>query len=484
MLFRSSNTATTEDLNGINGGNYSVTVSAGGSCTSSATFTVGSTTLDPVISSSLTPAICGVSNGGIDLTISGGVSPFTFVWASGPTSEDLANVPPGSYSVQVKGANGCVSTANFTVQDNPVAIAVTGTPTVNTSCVSPNGLVNINVSPAGTYNYLWSNTETSEDIAGLASGTYTVTVSQGLTCSSEASFTVNNNTPAPVLTQVVNPDICSGSVGGINLSVTGNSTPYSFNWSNMATTEDLANIGQGTYAVTVTGSDGCTATGSYSVPNTSNTFSFTGTASANTLCGSGNGSVNLTVTPAGSYNFIWSNMATTEDISGLVPGTYEVTVSDNGTCTASQQFIVANNSPAPNITGVPNPVLCFGESTGAINLTVTGGTAPFIFDWSPSIPGSPEDPSGLAADIYSVTVTAASGCSSTASYTINQPATATQLICNQSGNVSLPGMMDGEATVVVNGGVAPYSVDWNPGGQQNGVAAGPLVISNLGEGPY
>lgn len=479
-----SNTATTEDLNGITGGTYTVTVSAGGSCTSSATFTVGSTTLDPVISSNLTPAICGVSNGAIDLTISGGVSPFTFVWASGPTSEDLTSIPPGTYSVQVEGANGCEATANFVVQDSPVAITVTGSPTVNTSCVTPNGLININVSPAGTYNYLWSNTETSEDIAGLAPGNYTVTVSQGLTCSSEASFTVNNSTPPPVLTQTVTPDVCAGSVGGIDLSVSGSSSPYTFMWSNSATTEDLANIPQGTYTVTVTGSDGCTATGSYSVSNTSNTFSFTGSTLPNTLCGSGNGSINLVVTPPGTYNFIWSNGAITEDLSGLLPGTYDVTVSDNGTCTASQQFVVGNNSPAPNVTGTPTNVLCYGGSTGAINLTVTGGTAPYSFDWSPAIAGNPEDPTGLSADVYSVTVTAASGCTSTASFTINQPASAAQLICNQSGNVSLPGMMDGEATVTISGGVGPYMVDWNPGGQQNGVLAGPFIISNLGEGPY
>ncbi|MBI1226780.1 MAG: T9SS type B sorting domain-containing protein [Bacteroidetes bacterium] len=479
-----SNNATSEDLTSLSGGSYTVTVSAGGSCTSTASFTVTSTTLDPVISPNLTPAVCGENNGNIDLTISGGVSPFTFVWASGPTTEDLSNVAPGTYSVQVEGANGCVSSANFTVQDSPVAINITGTPAANNSCDTPNGLVNITVSPAGTYDFDWSNMETSEDIAGLSPGTYTVTVTQGLTCSAEANFTVGNNTGAPVLTQSVSPDVCNGGVGGINLTVIGNSTPYTFVWSNAEITEDLTNIAQGTYTVTVTGSDGCTATGSYNVPNTSNTFSFTGTTSANTLCSGSNGAVNLTVSPAGSYNFIWSTGQTTEDINGLAPGNYEVTVSDNGTCTASEVFTVGNNSPAPNVTGVPTDVLCFGGNTGSINLTITGGVGPYVYDWSPSLPTSPEDPTDLAADSYAVTVTDAAGCSSTASFVINQPTSSTQLICNQSGNVSLPGMADGEATVTINGGVAPYSVDWNPGAQQNGVLAGPFVISNLAEGPY
>ncbi len=479
-----SNLATTSDISGLSGGTYTVTVSASGSCTATSSYTVTSTTVDPVISSSLTPAICGVSNGGIDLTISGGVSPFTFVWASGPTSEDLTNVPPGAYSVQVEGANGCVSNANFTVLDNPVAINISGTPSANTACDVANGLVNITVSPAGTYVYNWSNLETSEDIAGLAQGIYSVTVTQGLTCSATADFTVGNNTTAPVLTQSVTPDICDGGVGGINLTVIGNSTPYTFSWSNLATTEDLLNVEQGPYSVTVTGSDGCTSTGSYTVPNTSNTFSFSGTPSANTLCSGSNGAVNINVIPAGTYTFNWSSGQTTEDISGLAPGIYEVTISDSGTCTASEIFTVGNNSPAPSLTGTPTNVLCFGESTGAINLNVTGGVGPFVYDWSPAIPGSPQDPTGLAADSYAVTVTDAAGCANTASFNITQPSSSTQLICNQSGNVSLPGMSDGEATVTINGGVAPYSVDWNPGGLQNSVAAGPFVISNLAEGPY
>jgi len=479
-----SNMALTEDLTGLTGGSYTVTVSAGGSCTAVETFVVGSTTLDPVISSTPSAALCGLSTGGIDLTISGGVAPFTFVWASGPTSEDLTNVPPGSYSVQVTGANGCVSAGNYTVQDNTPPINVNGTPTANTSCAASNGLVNITVTPAGPYAFAWSNNETSEDIAALAPGTYTVTVSQGFTCSATASFTVGNNTPAPLLSEVVSPDICAGSVGGINLTVIGNSAPYNYNWSNGILTEDLSNIAQGNYTVTVTGSDGCTATATYAVPNTSNTFSFTGTASPNTLCGSTNGSISLTVTPPGMYSFIWSNSAITEDLSGLAPGIYEVTVSDNGTCTASQAFTVGNNSPTVTVSGQPTNILCFGGSTGAINLTPSGGVAPYTFNWSPGIPGDPEDPTGLVAGSYDVIVTDASGCSGTASFTLGQPTSATQLSCTQTDNVTLPGMTDGEGTVTIIGGTAPFSVDWNPGGQQSGVPAGPFVIGNLGEGAY
>lgn len=625
-----------EDLTGLTGGSYAVTVSAGGNCTDDATFTVNSTTLDPVISSNVTPAICGESNGAIELTISGGVAPFSFDWASGQVSEDLSNIPPGSFSVQVEGANGCVSTANFTVPNNSIPLTITGVPTENTSCDTPNGLININVAPSGTYDYAWSNSENSEDIVGLQPGNYTVTVTQGLTCTAEATFNVPNNTNAPNFSETILPATCGSSNGSINLTVAGGSTPYTFEWSNSEATEDITGVIAGSYQVTVTGSDGCantgdftvpddlvqltvsgdatsntacssgnggidltvtpmgnyvytwsnnaitedqsnlaagiynvtvsaggnctatasieipdqpdvpaiidevilpsicgapdgsinltiaggtlpyqiewsntansedigsltagtysvtitaangcSTTGSYTVPAVSNTFSFTGTPSPNTLCGNGNGAVNITVTPPGNnYNFIWSNAAITEDIAGLDPGTYSVTVSDGGSCTASQDFVVTNNAPTVTLIGTPTNVLCFGASTGAINLTPSGGVAPYDFNWLPSLPGNPEDPTGLIAGAYEVTVTDASGCTGAASFNLTQPSTATQLICNQSGNVSLPGMSDGEGTVTISGGTAPYVVDWNPGGQQAGVGQGDFVISNLAEGQY
>jgi len=479
-----SSTGSSQDLTGLTGGSYTVTVSAGGNCTASASFTVGSTTLDPVITSSLTPATCGTNTGEINLTISGGVAPYAFSWGGGQVTEDLTNLVPGTYAVSVTGGNDCESVQNFTVDDNLVPIIISGNASLNTSCTNPNGIVNITVSPVGTYGFIWSNSENSEDISNLNAGTYTVTVTQGLTCSAEADFTVTTNTPTPILSENITSDICSGGVGGINLTVVGNSTPYVFEWSNSADTEDISNINSGNYSVTVTGSDGCTATGTYSVPNNNNTFSFTGTPSANTLCGNQNGSIDLTVTPVGSYNFTWSNGDFTEDVSGLAPGNYTVTVTDGGSCVSTATFTVDNNSPAPSVSGAPTNVLCFGANTGSINLTVTGGVGPYVYNWLPSIPNDPQDPTGLVAGAYDVTVTDAAGCSNTASFILTQPVSATQLICQQTQTVSLPGQLDGEGTVTINGGVAPYSVDWNPGGQQSNVSQGDFVIGNIGQGPY
>ncbi len=475
-----SNNATTEDLTNLAPGTYSVTVSQGLTCSTVGNFTIGNNTNAPNFTQNITPAICGASNGAIDLTTAGGTPPYQFSWSNNATTEDLSGLLAGNFSVTVTGADGCANTGNFNVPDDIISLNITGTPQENTACTNGNGSVDITVTPAGSYAYLWSNNATTEDISSLPDGSYQVTVSAGGTCTSVASFIVPGNQNVPTISADVTASICGAPDGGIDLTVTGGEGPFQFSWSNSATTEDLTGITAGDYDVLVTAANGCLATGTFSVPNNSNTFSFSGNTQANTLCGSGNGSIDLTVTPPGTYNFIWTNNATTEDLSGLTAGTYTVTISDGGSCTASASFTVGNNAPTVSVTGTVTDVLCFGENTGAIVLSASGGVMPYNFTWTPSV----TDPSALAAGNYSVVATDASGCTGTANFTIQQPASAVQLSCTQTGNVSLPGATDGSGAVTISGGVAPYTVVWSPGGSQSNVAAGVFNLNNLGEGSY
>jgi gliding motility-associated-like protein len=479
-----SNGATTEDLNGLAGGSYAVTVSAGGNCTAEASYTVGSTTVDPIISPSITPTVCGQNNGAIDLDISGGVAPFSFVWSNGETSEDLTGQPAGDYSVEVTGANGCASSANFTIGDNSAAISIAGLATENTACANGNGSVDISVTPAGAYSFLWSNGQTSEDLSTLPGGDYAVTVSAGGNCTATATFTVADNPDLPSILENITPSICAAPDGSIDLDIIGGTTPYSFLWSNGEATEDLTGLLSGAYEVTITDANGCSSTGNYNVPNNSNSFTINGLPSANTLCNGGNGGIDLTVLPNGVYSFLWSNGETTEDLSGQLAGSYSVTVSDGSNCSASASFSIADNQAIVAVNGTAQDILCFGENNGSINLTASGGAAPYLFDWSPAIPGNPEDPTGLLPGDYSVVVTDASGCTEAVNFTIVQPAAAVQLVCSATSNVSLPGAADGSGSVDIAGGTAPYSITWSPGASQSNLPTGIFNLNNLAEGPY
>ena len=484
--FSWSNNASTEDLSAIGPGTYTITVSAGGSCTSEASFTVANDALPPSISENVGLALCGQNSGSINLTISGGLAPFTFIWSNNETSEDLSDLAQGSYTVTVTGANGCTTTNSFTVDEDVVVPDVSGVPADNNSCVSPNGTINLSVSPASLqYTFNWSNAQTTQNLTDLSPGTYTVTVNGGGSCSNTATFTVGENILPPVIADSISAALCGQNSGAIDLTISNGISPYTFEWSNLASVEDLNGIASGTYTVTVSGANGCTETASYTVPDDVVVPDIVGTLAPNSSCVVDNGAITLEVNPTTlTYTYNWESGETTPDLADLPPGTYTVTVNGGGACTAVSTFTIDDITVPVTVSGTTTDILCFGDNAGAIDLTVSSGAAPFTFAWSPDIPGAPEDPVGLLAGDYTVVVTDTAGCTTTETFTINQPLDAVSLACTQSSNVSSPGATDGAAAITISGGIAPYAIEWSPGSTQSNLSTGVFPITNLGVGDY
>ena len=127
----------------------------------------------------------------MDLSVNGGNTPYTYSWSGGQTTQDLSNMAPGTYDVTVTDNNGCTKTQSVTVQDNTINITPSAVTTSVTNCVPPfNGSINLSVSPTNSYSYLWSNNATTEDLANVEAGTYTVTVTFGVTCTATGEYTV------------------------------------------------------------------------------------------------------------------------------------------------------------------------------------------------------------------------------------------------------------------------------------------------------
>ena len=223
-----SNAQTTQDISNLNAGAYTVTVSAGGSCTASAAFTIVSNTVDPLITPGITAAICNQSNGAIDLSVGSAPGPYNFLWSTTETTEDLNNIPPGNYAVTVGAANGCTSTVNVNVPNNTASFSLSGTATPLTNCATPNGAIDLSISPADTYGIQWSNNATTEDLSGLSPGVYTVTVTKVGDCAGTASLFVEDQLQYPAASQRITPEICGLSNGAIDLTVSGGQTPYMF----------------------------------------------------------------------------------------------------------------------------------------------------------------------------------------------------------------------------------------------------------------
>jgi len=188
-------------------------------------------------------------------------------------------------------------------------------------------------------------------------------------------------------------------------------------------------------------------------------LSFTSTDAA--CATAANGTITLTVnggTPGFNYN--WSNNATTKDLTGIPPGTYNVTVDDANGCSATGSQSIGAGQPAALSFSITD-AKCFGTSDGAIDMTVTGGIAPFSYWWSNN--GNTRNLTGIPAGNYDITVTDVNNCISTGSATVGQPATAVSITNPVIDNVTCYGGADGSIGITATGGSGNYSYQWFPG---------------------
>ncbi|NPA33534.1 MAG: S8 family serine peptidase [Chlorobi bacterium] len=450
-------TASTEDITGLTAGTYIVSVTDANGCVSSDTFVVNEPSAIS-ITGTVTDANCGNSNGAIDITVTGGTAPYTYSWSNGATTEDLSSIPPGTYSVTVTDANGCTTTASFTV-NNISNLSVTGVVTDATCHGDSTGAIDITVS-GGTppYSYSWTNGATTQDLVNIPAGAYSVTVTDANGCVATASFIVNAPPPIVIAGNITQPT-CGNSDGIIDITVSGGTAPYSYSWSNGATTQDLINVPSGTYIVTITDANGCTKQDTFLLTD-QGAPTITGVVYDVTCGGASDGAIDVTITGGTTpYTISWSNGATTEDLVGISGGTYIITVTDANGCVATQSFTV-NEPPAIIITGMVTDASCAGAPDGAIDITVTGGFPPYTYSWNGGI-FTTEDLSGVGAGSYTVTVTDTAGCSQQATFTVGEPPAITVTVdsivaatCNQP---------NGAIYITVSGGTPGYTFSWDIG---------------------
>lgn len=320
------------------------------------------------------------------------------------------------------------------------------------------------------YTFLWSDDETDQTRSGIGPGTYSVIVSDA----SGAEVSLEGTVMAPAAietTAAVTPASCSGvASGAVDLSVSGGAAPYTYSWSNGATTEDIDGVPSGVYNVAVTDANGCTSVASYTVSNSS-TIAVAGEVMP-ADCHSANGAIDLTVTGGSMpYTFSWVDGATSEDRQDLAGGVYIVSITDQNGCTAKATFVVIENNTLA-LTADVVPADCSDNGTGSIDITVAGGTAPYTYSWSNG--SATEDLSGLISGYYIVTVTDANGCTIRRGYAV--PKTTFQ-VARIVQSPSCHGATDGKIILQEPaGGTAPYTYVWSrdneTGSSLTDVAAG------------
>ncbi|MBI1288161.1 MAG: T9SS type B sorting domain-containing protein [Flavobacteriales bacterium] len=489
-------------------GNYDVTVTDNVGCSTIASGTVGAPPSFTAAASNSGSPICFGESATLNVTASGGATPYaSYSWSASPSDPTLTSPnsqsptvsPTGytTYTATVTDANGCTTTAQTSV-DRGTEIILTPELIQQSNCGQPDGIITVNVTGGfvdSTYTYLWDTTpaETTDTVTGLVAGTYNVTVTDDVGCSATTSVTVTTSAGFTASVDTYNDVSCySLCDGDATVTITGNSVaPLSYSWNTTPaqTTATATNLCAGSYDVTVTDNTGCSATASVTITEPAE-LTITAAASLTQLC-EGESSDLTSSASGGAAPITYSWAASPADasltasqqnptVSPTATTTYTVTATDAGGCTATEQVTV-NVSPAIVLNAVMDQQSNCGQADGAVSVTASGGTVAtdYSYSWDSSPTQNTAAATGLLPGTYNVTVTDDVGCSETASAVVTSSAGFTASV-DTYNDVSCYSLCDGDATVTITGNsVSPLAYSWNTTPAQTTATA-----TNLCAGSY
>jgi gliding motility-associated-like protein len=489
--------STTASINGLCVGTYTVEVEDANGCELTESITIGEP-LGLVLSSSSQGSNCNQNDGSATVTVVSGVAPYTYLWdvnAGNQATATAANLFAACYNVVVTDANNCSETLQVCVNDlgAPTAAILTQTNvTCNGAC---DGFAQIQIT-GGTqpYNYSWVDSNgnptgvTTASNNSLCAGTYTGQMIDVNGCQASVGVVISQPLVLNGVITDIDPVSCFGLTdGSATITVAGGTAPYTYQWNDALgqTSATATNLAPGTYTVNVTDAQDCFFSTTVTI-NEPAYIDIDATA-ISAFCNTGTGSATAVLNSGGiaPINYSWNDASNQNGITALnlIPGTYTVTASDATGCSNTASVTVGNiPSGTATLSNVVD-VLCHGESTGSVTVSMSGtGTAPYTYNWF-NISNMPIGQTSITATnlptgIYYVIVTDANGCVSTSNTeTINQP-TQLELIVNVSPTLCA-NSCDGNAQAFPNGGAGNYSYTWNDALGQNVALA-----NNLCEGNY
>ncbi|MEM1320595.1 MAG: gliding motility-associated C-terminal domain-containing protein [Bacteroidota bacterium] len=405
-----SNGDTTNNPGGLTAGTYTVTVTDLNGCTAADSIEVtqaNGTPLNLVLTANFETCI-GSNDAQAVVETTGGTFPYTYLWSDGQTTFTAVNLSAGTYTVTVTDANGCSAVGSIEVEISPEGVWIMVSSTPVTCNGGSDGTAYVNpMTGTAPYDIIWSNGDTTNNPGGLTAGTYTVTVTDANGCSAVDSVAVTEP-PAIGIDLVAQGADCGQNNGSVTVNNVFGGTPgYTYLWSNGETTASISGLAAGSYTLTVTDANDCTAVRPVEITGASD-------IAINLMvqpeeCGMGNGAITITSVSGGvaPYSFLWSNGEMTQSISGLTAGIYGVTVTDANNCTLERNgILVMDDCPLGCQDAVIANVVVIeancNATDGSITVNMVGGNSSYNYNWVPNV-STTNMASNLAAGTYIVT---------------------------------------------------------------------------------
>jgi len=466
---------------------YTVTATDNAGCTATSSVVITEPSAVTIFATTDNNVACNSgSNGQATVSSSGGTGAITYLWSDGQITAIATGLVANTYGVTATDANGCQASTS-TVITEPGALTVTASLGTGIGCAggSDGTASAAGIGGTGSITYLWSDGQATATATGLSANTYTVTATDANGCQATDNVVLTDpagmTASASVSSNYNGSDIsCNGSADGeATVVATGGAGSYTYLWSDGQATAIATGLNANTHTVTITDGSGCTTV--TSVALTEPTI-VSGTATGTPVNCNGGTDGTATVVAAGgsgSYTYLWSDGQVTATAIALDANTHSVTISDVNGCTGVASVVITQPVSALSalVTAISNP-LCNNDVNGSITVNAFGGTTGYTFDI-----GSGNQPTGvfggLAGGSYTITVTDANGCTTTAATGLANPS-----VVNANATVgtavSCAGNADGTATASAFGGAGSYTYIWSDGqttGTATGLAANTYTVS-------
>lgn len=453
----------------INAGSHLLKVQDGRGCISSASysFTQSTLALDLALVSKQDVICAATPAGNITVAGSGGTGSLEYSIdnVNWQTATSFYNLIAGSYNIYVKDANSCGQQLPVQINSQDPTIIIDKITLNDIVCYGTTGTINIQVhGGAGTLTNEYSlngvDYTAFTNTTALSAGTYSVRVKDAPGCYSAILNAGSITAPASTLTAGITISDFNGAQiscygladGTLDIAATGGSGVYQYSFNNGAytTVNKYNSLTAGTYPVKIQDGRGCVITKSVVLQQAA-AVSLTVAGIQDLSCGA-DPTGKITLQAAGGitpyqYELNTEQWQETPVFASLTSGSYTMQVKDGNGCMAAKNAIVKALNPAITATATITPVNCFGESSGAVKVMVSGGDGNYNNQWNVG------DPLHVPAGNYTLKVTDGKGCTQSFNYEVTQPdlltlATTAPAICD--------GLSDGSITANAQGGISPY----------------------------